>query len=236
MSHRRQTPVVVPPPSPTPQLTNLDPVDEEVFDPVITPDNPTLTLEDPIVEAQVPLPDDPISWASLALSSIQDEVTANLAIAIQQTTQELHHRETQSTKRAKAKEPDTFDGTDPRKLNNFILLCNLYFHSNPAYSDDSAKVTFALSYLQGMALEYFEPAITDFEENPEWLEDWTKFVRTLRTQFGPINPTGDAESGLDLLKMQDNQHLIKYNIEFNQLSVRTNWNDAVLQHRYYSSL
>ena len=56
MSRRRQTPVVVPPSSPTPQLTNLDPVDEEVFDLVVTPENPTLTLEDPIVEAQVPLP------------------------------------------------------------------------------------------------------------------------------------------------------------------------------------
>ena len=65
-----------------------------------------------------------------------------------------------------------------------------------------------------MALEYFEPAITDSEEDPEWLEDWTEFIRTLRTQFGPIDPTGDAESGLDHLKMQDNQHLIKYNIEF----------------------
>ena len=52
MSCRRQTPVVVPPSSPTPRLTNLDPVDEEVFDPVVTPENLTLTLEDPIVEAQ----------------------------------------------------------------------------------------------------------------------------------------------------------------------------------------
>ena len=231
MSRRRQTPVVVPPASPTPRITNLDPVDEEVFDPVVTPENPT----------QVPLPDEPLSTgpnprSSLAPSSAQDEVTANLAVAIQQMTQELRRRETQSTKRAKAKEPDTFDGTDPRKLNNFILLCNLYFRSNPAYSDDSAKVTFALSYLRGMALEYFEPAITDSEEDPEWLEDWTEFIRTLRTQFGPIDPTGDAESGLDHLKMQDNQHLIKYNIEFNRLSVRTNWNDAVLRHRYYSGL
>ena len=94
MSRRRQTPVVVPPASPTPRLTNLDPVDEEVFDPVVTPENLTLTLEDPIVEAQVPLPDDPLSTgpnprASLAPSSIQDEVTANLAVAIQQMTQEL---------------------------------------------------------------------------------------------------------------------------------------------------
>ena len=103
MSRQRQTPAVVPPPSPTPQLTDLDPVDEEVFDPVITPDSPTLTLEDPIAEAQVPFPDDPLSTgsnprASLAPSSIQDEVTSNLAVAIQQMTQELRCRETQSTK------------------------------------------------------------------------------------------------------------------------------------------
>ena len=82
-------------------------------------------------------------------------------------TQELCRQETQSTKRAKAKEPDTFDGTDPRKLNNIILLCNLYFRSNPTYSNDSAKVTFALSYLRGMALEYFEPTITNSEEDPK---------------------------------------------------------------------
>ena len=80
-----------------------------------------------------------------------------------------------------------------------------------------------------MALEYFEPAITDSEEDPEWLEkDWTEFIRTLRTQFGPLDPTGDAESRLDHLKMRDNQHLIKYNIEFNRLSICTNWNDVAM--------
>ena len=93
-------------------------------------------------------------------------VTVNLAVAIQQMTQELRRRETQSTKPAKAKEPDTFDGTDPCKLNNFNLLCNLYFRSNPAYFDDSAKVTFTLSYLQGMALEYFEPQLPILKKTP----------------------------------------------------------------------
>ena len=61
MSRRRQTPIVLPQPSPPFCLTDLDPVDEEVFEPVTTPENLTTTIEDLIAEAQVPLPDDPLS-------------------------------------------------------------------------------------------------------------------------------------------------------------------------------
>jgi hypothetical protein len=68
------------------------------------------------------------------------------------------------------------------------------------------------------------------------MEDWSDFVTILRTQFGPIDPTGDAESGLDHLKMQDNQHIVKYNVEFNRLSIRTGWDEGVLRYRYYSRL
>ena len=150
-------------------------------------------------------------------------------------THELCHRDTPSLK-AKAKEPDTFDGSDPQKLNNFILLCNLYFQTNAAYSDDAAKVTFSLSYLCGITLEYFKPAILDSDEVPEWMDNWSAFIRTLHIQFGPIDPTADAEDGIDNLKMQDNQHIVKYNVEFNRLAIRTGWGDSVLRHRYYSGL
>jgi Retrotransposon gag protein len=159
----------------------------------------------------------------------------NLAEALLLITQELRQRGTPS-KRAKAKEPDTFDGTDPKKLNNFILLCNLYFRNNPSYDEDGTKVTFALSYLRGMALEYFEPSILDSGDIPDWMDNWSAFIRTLRVQFGPIDPTADAEDSIDSLKMQDNQHIVKYNVEFNRLAIRTGWDDAVLRHRYYSGL
>ena len=55
-----------------------------------------------------------------------DHTTPNLAQAIMLMTDELRRRDGTSQK-AKSKEPDTFDSSDPRKLNNFILLCNLYF-------------------------------------------------------------------------------------------------------------
>jgi hypothetical protein len=167
-----------------------------------------------------------------------DPSTASLTEAIILMTSELRRREasTSSSKPAKAKEPDTFDGSDPKKLNNFILLCNLYFRQSSVYSDDEKKVNFALSYLRGIALEYFEPAILDSNDYPVWMDNWDAFVLLLRTQFGPIDPTGDAESGIDYLKMQDNQRIVKYNVEFNRLAIRTGWDDSVLRHRYYTGL
>ena len=87
-----------------------------------------------------------------------------------------------------------------------------------------------------MALEYFEPSILNSDELPSWMDNWSAFVRTLRTQFGPIDPTADAEDGIDNLKMQDNQRILKYNVEFNHLAIRTGWDDGVLRHRYYTGL
>ena len=79
-----------------------------------------------------------------------------------------HRNSTPDTSRANAKKPDTFNSTDPKKLNNFILLCNLFFQNNSAYSYNEAKVTFALSYLHGIALDYFKPTLMDSNKDPEW--------------------------------------------------------------------
>jgi hypothetical protein len=169
-------------------------------------------------------------------SAVPPEDAPNLAEAIILMTEAFQHRDNKPRANTKVKVPDTFDGTDPKKLNNFILLCNLYFRNNPSYDDDELKVTFALSYLRGTALEYFEPAILDSDEAPEWMYSWSGFISTLRTEFGPIDPTADAEDGIDNLKMQDNQHIVKYNVEFNRLAIRTGWDNSVLRHRYYSGL
>ena len=164
------------------------------------------------------------------------ESTPDLAQAIRLMTQELHLRESSSIPTSRVKEPDTFDGSKPHKLNNFILLCNLYFRRNSAFSHDEDKVAFALSHLRGTALELFEPTILDSSEIPDWLYDWSAFLRTLRTHFGPVDPTADAENGIDNLKMSENQPILNYNVNFNRLAVRTGWHDSVLRHRYYSGL
>ena len=80
---------------------------EPLEDPPEVPDAPEQSLDNPF----------------------DDESTLNLAQAIMLMTQELRCRENTPSSHSigKVKEPDTFDGSNPRKLNNFILLCNLYF-------------------------------------------------------------------------------------------------------------
>ena len=36
--------------------------------------------------------------------------------------------------------------------------------------------------------------------------------------------------------MQDSQHIVKYNVDFNTLVIWTGWNNATLRHQYYSRL
>src|ERR1700678_1201324 len=173
--------------------------------------------QDADVERQTPIP--PEASADRQPSIVSDTPTPNLAEAILLMTEELRRCEKAPT--TKVKEPDTFDGSDSRKLNNFILLCDLYFRHKPsAYSDNSA----------------FEPAILDSEENPDWLTDWSAVLRSLCSHFGPIDPVANAEDAIDNLKMRKNQRIVKYDVEFNRFAIKTGWDDAVLRHRYYSGL
>ena len=73
---------------------------------------------------------------------------------------------------------------------------------------DRAKVTFAQSYLKGMALEWFEPNLLgtlDAYDCPLWMDNWHEFITELQLQFGPHDPIGDAEHQLNNLRMKDMQ-------------------------------
>jgi hypothetical protein len=58
-------------------------------------------------------------------------------------------------------------------------------------------VTFALSYLKGTTLDYFEPALMDPDENPIWSTDYSEFTSELQTNFRPFDPEADAENKLN---------------------------------------
>ena len=83
-----------------------------------------------------------------------------LAHAINTLTQDVHRvrQDDEMSGWTKLHEPDQFDGTDPKKLHTFLIQCELNFQDQPrAFHTDCTKVTFAQSYLKGMALEWFEP-------------------------------------------------------------------------------
>ena len=219
----QQTPVQLPPPSHHEDKQKVDNPQQEA-----NQDDKISYLRSPAVKGEEFHPFQP---------DLSVQVMASLAKAIM-LTEELRQRDppSSSSKWAKTKEPDTFDSSDIKKLNNFTLLCNLYFQHNSAYSNNAAKINFALSHLRSIALEYFEPSVIDSDNYLAWMDNWSAFIVTLRSQFGPIDPAGDAENSIDHLKMQDNQCIVKYNIEFNHLAIHTSWDENILHHHYYTGL
>ncbi|KIN94165.1 hypothetical protein M404DRAFT_168981 [Pisolithus tinctorius Marx 270] len=147
----------------------------------------------------------------------------------------------ESSSRTKLREPDTFDGTDPKKLRAFFIQCELNFQDRPrAFRTNRAKVIFAQSYLKGMALEWFEPdllGLDDPDDRPLWMDSWREFVLELQTTFGPHDPVADAESQLDHLHMKDSQHINKYVVDFNRLASQVRgYGDAPLAYSLPSDI
>ena len=82
----------------------------------------------------------------------------------------------------KARIPDTFSGTEPDKLNNFLFQCHLYFHANTVQFDmDIVKINFTMTYLTGVAQNWFEVGLNQKDQNilQDWLSDWNLFVDKL---------------------------------------------------------
>jgi len=65
----------------------------------------------------------------------------------------------------KARISDTFSSTEPNKLNNFLFQCRLYFHANLVQFDmDIAKINFAMTYLTGVAQDWFEVGLNQEDQ------------------------------------------------------------------------
>ncbi|KIM65629.1 hypothetical protein SCLCIDRAFT_22529 [Scleroderma citrinum Foug A] len=118
----------------------------------------------------------------------------NLAVAVSCLSHSAHCNNKLSSSWGKVRDPDMFDGTDPKKLRTFLVQCEL-------------------SYLKGMALEWFEPDLLDTgnpANSPHWIDIWITFVAELQSTFGPHNPVADAEHQLDHLQMKDGHCVMQY--------------------------
>ncbi|KAG6326221.1 hypothetical protein ID866_12868 [Astraeus odoratus] len=140
----------------------------------------------------------------------------------------------------KVHEPDTFNSTDPKKLHEFLIQCELTFRDRlQAFCSNTQKVGFALSFLKGIALAWFEPDLLDAipGADPAWADDYSEFVIELTTNFGPHNPVGDAEHQLDNLLMKDSSQINKYIVEFNCLATQVHgYGEGALCHMFYNGL
>jgi len=140
---------------------------------------------------------------------------------------------------SKARIPDIFNGSDPHKLNHFLFQCRLFFCANPSqFSTDEEKINFALTYLSGVAQDWFEVALQqeDLGYTQLWLSTWHLFVDKLWVHFGLSDPVGDAANLIDNLRMKPGDKIATYNMEFMRYAVQLNWGDSVLCHRFYQGL
>ncbi|GAW08872.1 hypothetical protein LENED_010979 [Lentinula edodes] len=135
---------------------------------------------------------------------------------------------------SKVKEPEVFDGSDPRKLKTFFVNLALVFNDRPKYFTDQRKVNYTLSYLSGSAKEWFVPDILDpdLDSLPAWTSSFKALVKELQDNFGVYDAQGEAEDSLGNLKMKETENIRKYNIRFNTLAASTNWDSAALKWAY----
>jgi len=165
----------------------------------------------------------------------------NLAIAVNRLSRSSRRSNDSSSSRAKVREPDTFDGTDPKKLRTFLVQCELCFQDRAkAFRQDRARVTFAQSYLKGMTLEWFKPDLLNSgnpADCPRWMDSWVHFVAELQSTFGPHDPVADAEHQLEHLRMKDSYRVTRYIVDFNRLASQVqDYGDGALRRLFYSGL
>ena len=148
----------------------------------------------------------------------------NLTVAIIRLSQSMCHNNKLSSSQVKVQDLDTFDGTDPKKLQTFLVQCKLVYSNHPkVFRLNRSKITFTQSYLKNMALEWFKLDLLntrDLVNHPHWMDNWVAFVTELQSTFGPHNPVADTEHQLNHLQMKDGHHVTQYIVVFNWLALQ----------------
>jgi hypothetical protein len=158
------------------------------------------------------------------------------------TTRDVHQAAPRpEPPRRKVREPDQFDGSDPRKLRTFFVQCEINFNNRPrSFPTDTDKVTFVTSYLKGPALDWFEPDILRSHRQgrrPPWMDNYPRFVRELERNFGPHDPVGDAEEQIFNHVMKDGHKIGKYIIDFNRYASQLEgFGEGALRALFYRGL
>jgi len=113
--------------------------------------------------------------------------------------------------------PDTFNSSDPHKLNHFLFQCQLYFHANSSqFSTDEEKINFAMTYLSGVVQDWFKVILQqeDLSYTQLWLFTWHLFMEELQVHFRLLDPVGNAANLIDNLHMKPGDKIATYNVEF----------------------
>lgn len=141
-----------------------------------------------------------------------------------------------ASKKPRGKEPDKFDGRDSSKLENFLLQCSLYFHSDPeAFANDRDKCLTAVTYLSDFALRWIRPDLLAPYLTPRLLS-WQQFVHDIHSMFGDKNASLKAIQKIKDMKMHEDWHASRYIIDFRSYANITGYNEVALADAFYDGL
>ena len=91
-------------------------------------------------------------------------------MALSGSLRDLHQDPAPKSKKIKVQDPNIFDGSNPHKLHNFLVSCNLYFCDRPQFfASDEKRILLILSYLKCSALSWFEPGLNDPTNSTHWM-------------------------------------------------------------------
>lgn len=141
--------------------------------------------------------------------------------------------------RDNVRSPNQFDGSSPTELRTFFTQLELAFKAQPQTFDSDEKwVTYALSYLKGTALQWFEPYLLEGPSDapPVFMSDFSAFQDELWVNFGPYDASGDAEHELWDLRMANSNHIGAYITEFSRLATQVHWGTSTLRYQFYLRL
>ena len=123
-----------------------------------------------------------------------DNTNEQLAEVLSWLANTLNSSQTSSpntnTRGTKAHIPDIFSDTEPNKLNSFLFQCCLYFCTNLVQFDiDIVKINFAMTYLMGVAQDWFEVGLNQKTRSSfktgslTGIYLWTSYVNILVSQI-----------------------------------------------------
>jgi len=140
---------------------------------------------------------DPEPESDHELKHNEGNLIKSLSEAIKSLTESVHKDPSKS--KVKIRDPNTFDGSDSKKLRGFLLQCKLNFWSKPkSFCTEQLKVNYSLSFLKGTTLDYLKPFLANDPANkPIWLNDYELFIEELLINFSLYDMMADGEVELE---------------------------------------
>ena len=106
------------------------------------------------------------------------------------------------------------------------------------FNTDIAKINFAITYLTGVAQDWFEMGFNQEDQSilQDWLSDWNLFVDELCWYFGLSDSVDEVANMLDNLCMKSSNKISIYNVDFMHYTFQLGWGNSVLCYYYYQGL